>query len=79
MPYSGALSDLKKLLESLGYDAKLYGEHFGKRGGATSAAAHGATDKQLKRLGGWRSDAMPAKYVDLSIPSRISLSELLQE
>ena len=79
VPYSGALSDLKKLMESLGYDAKLYGEHSGKRGGATIAAAHGATDKQLKRLGGWRSDAMPAKYVDLSIPSRISLSELLQK
>ena len=63
----------------LGYDANLYGEHSGKRGSATAAAAHGATDKQLKRLGGWRSDAMPAKYVDLSITSRISMSELLQK
>ena len=79
VPYSGALSDLKKLMSLLGYDANLYGEHSGKRGGATAAAAHGATDKQLKRLGGWRSDAMPAKYVDLSITSRISMSELLQK
>ncbi len=36
-----------------------------EKGGATAAAANGETDKQLKRLGGWRSDAMPAKYVDL--------------
>jgi hypothetical protein len=79
VPYSGALSDLKKLLTSLGYDSSLYGEHSGKRGGATSAAANGATDKQLKRLGGWRSDSMPAKYVDLSVPSRILLSELLHK
>lgn len=79
VPYSAALSDLKKLLSSLGYDATLFGEHSGKRGGATAAAAHGATDKQLKRLGGWRSDAMPAKYVDLSILSRITMSELLQK
>lgn len=79
VPYSGALADMKKLMDSLGYDGKLYGEHSGKRGGATTAAAHGATDKQLKRLGGWRSDAMPAKYVDLSIPSRLSMSELLQK
>jgi hypothetical protein len=79
VPYSGALSDMKKLMSSLGYDAKLNGEHSGKRGGATTAAAHGATETQLKRLGGWRSDAMPSKYVDLSIPSRISLSELLQK
>ena len=78
VPYSGALSDLKKLMISLGYDASLYGEHSGKRGGTTTAAANGATDKQLKRLGGWRSDSMPAKYVDLSIPSRIQLSQLLQ-
>lgn len=79
VPYPTALSDLKKLMTSLGYNASLYGEHSGKRGGATTAAAHGATDKQLKRLGGWRSDAMPAKYVDLSINSRISMSELLQK
>ncbi|EFX70264.1 hypothetical protein DAPPUDRAFT_112895 [Daphnia pulex] len=39
--YSGALSDLKKLLTSLGYDSSLYGEHSGKRGGAISAAANG--------------------------------------
>jgi hypothetical protein len=70
---------MKKLMTLLGYDAKLYGEHSGKRGGATAAANNGATDKQLKRLGGWRSDAMPAKYVDLSISSRLSMSELLQK
>ena len=80
VPYSGALCDLKKLMTSLGYDADVYGEHSGKRGGATAAAAHGATDKQLKRLGGgWRLDAMPAQYVDLSIPSRIEMSKLLQK
>ena len=79
VPYSGALSDMKKLMTNLGYDAKMYGEHSGKRGGATAAAANGATDKQLKRLGGWRSDAMPAKYVDLSINSRISMSQLLKK
>ncbi|KZS08446.1 Uncharacterized protein APZ42_027551 [Daphnia magna] len=77
--YSGALCDMKKLMSTLGYDAKLYGEHSGKRGGATTAAANGATDKQLKRLGGWRSDTMAAKYVDLSINSRISMSQLLQK
>jgi len=64
---------------SLGYDAKFYGEHSGKRGGAIAATANGATAKQLKRLGGWRSDAMPAKYVNLSVNSRISMSELQQE
>ena len=49
------------------------------RGGATTAVANSATYKQLKRLGGWRSDFMPAKYVDLSIPTRILLSEILKK
>jgi hypothetical protein len=71
VPYSSVLSDLKKLLQSFGCDPKLYGEHSGKRGGAT--------ESQLKRLGGWRSDVMPSKYVDLSLPSRISMSQLLQK
>ena len=77
--YSRALSDLKQLMNLLGYDASLYGEHSGKRRGATAAAGNGATDIQLKRLGGWRSDTIPAKYVDLSLKSRISMSKLLQE
>lgn len=79
VPYSGALSDMKKLMTTLGYNAKLYGEHSGKRRGATTAAANGLSEKQLKRLGGWRSDAMPAKYVDLSIPDRIAMSQRLQK
>jgi hypothetical protein len=60
VPYSGALSDMKKLMSTLGYDATLYGEHSGKRGGATAAAANRATENQLKRLGDWRSDTMAA-------------------
>jgi hypothetical protein len=78
VPYSGALTDMKKLMVTLGYDAKLYGEHSGKRGGANTAAANGLTEKPLKRLGGLRSDAMPSKYVDLSIPDRLSMSQKLQ-
>lgn len=50
IPYSGTLCDMKKLISTLGYDAKLYGEPSRKRGGATTAAVNGATDKQLKRL-----------------------------
>ena len=46
---------------------------------ATVVAAHGATESQSKRLGGWRSDVMPSKYIDLSLPSRISMSQRLQK
>jgi hypothetical protein len=43
----------------------------GKEAGQLLRQTMGRTTKltktQLKRLGGWRSDIMPAKYVDLSI------------
>ena len=55
----------KKLLQSLGCDPKLYGEHSGKRGGATAAAVHGTTEIQLKRLGGWCS-RMRLWYINFS-------------
>ena len=79
VPYSGALDDLRKLLNELGYDGKLFGEHSGKRGGATQAVENGMDLETLKRLGGWRSPAMPAKYVDLAIPSRIEISKKMQK
>ena len=63
----------------MGYDGKLYGEHSGKIDGVTTAAAHGETEKQLKPLGFWPSNVMPAQYVDLSISSRLSMSELLEK
>ena len=79
VPYSGALDDLRKLLNELGYDGRLFGEHSGKRGGATQAVENGMDLETLKRLGGWRSPAMPAKYVDLAIPSRIEISKKMQK
>ena len=78
LPYSGALDDLRQLLNELGYDGKLFGEHSGKRGGSTQAAENGMDLETLKRLGGWRSTAMPAKYVHLAVKSRIEMSRKLQ-
>jgi hypothetical protein len=76
--YPGALDDLRNLLDDLGYDGKLFGEHSGKRGGSTQAVENGMDLETLKRLGGWRSCAMPAKYVDLGLKSRIKMSQTLQ-
>jgi hypothetical protein len=79
VPYNGALEDLRRLLDDLGHDGKLFGEHSGKRGGSTQAAENGMDMETLKRLGGWRSTAMPSKYVDLAINSRIQLSRRMQQ
>ena len=79
VPYTGALEDLRHLLNDLGHDGKLFGEHSGKRGGATAAAENGMDMDTLKRFGRWQSTSMPAKYVDLATTSRIQMSKLLQK
>ena len=77
--YGSALDDLRNLLNSLGYDGKLFGEHSGKRGGASAAAESGMDMDTLKRLGHWRSTTIPSKYVDLTSRSRIEMSRQLQK
>ena len=47
-----------------------YGEHSGRRGGTTAAAAAGADINELKLQGRWRSDSMPRHYTDNAIKLR---------
>ena len=74
--YTSCLEDLRELFKNLGKEGR-YGEHSGKRGGASKAAENGMPAEQLKRLGGWKSDSVPQKYVDLTIRSRIEMSKML--
>ena len=76
--YTSCLEDLRELLKNLGVEGR-YGEHSGKRGGATQAAENGMTMPQLKRFGGWRSDDVPQQYVDLTIRARIEMSKMLHK
>ncbi len=77
LSYCTALEDFRNLLTCLGYDPKSYGEHSGKRGGASEAASAGLHLSDLQRLGGWRSQTMPAKYTDLPAEKRIRLASHL--
>ena len=77
--YPAALEDLRRLLTDLGHDSRLYGEHSGKRGGATSAVENGMDMETLQRFGRWRSPSVPAKYVDLGTSARIAMSKVLQK
>ena len=61
--YSTALSDLKLLLTSLGYDASQFGEHSGRRGGATAASDAGVDWTDLMSHGRWKSVATPLGYL----------------
>ena len=76
--YSSCLEDMRGLLKNLGFEGR-YGEHSGRRGGASQAADNGMPAATLKRLGGWKSDDIPQKYVDLTIRSRIEMSKMLQK
>ncbi len=74
-----AVEDFRDILTILGYDASLYSEHSGRRGGATTAANLGMPVDDLQRLGGWRSRQMAAKYTDLNIDKRLSMSDILNK
>ena len=65
--YSTALRDLRSVLSSVGIDPSGYGEHSGRRGGTTAAAAKGATVNELMIQGRWRSESMPRLYTDNAI------------
>ena len=67
LKYHSALSDFKKLFKYFDLDPTGYGEHSGRRGGTTAAAAAGADINELKLQGCWRSDSMPRLYTDNAI------------
>jgi len=74
-----ALEDFRDILTKLGYNAALYSEHSGRRGGATTAANLGMPADDLQRLGGWRSRQTAAKYTELNINKRLSMSDFLNK
>ena len=62
--YNTALRDLRSVLTQIGIDPTGYGEHSGRRGGTTAAAAKGASVNELMLQGRWRSETMPRLYTD---------------
>ena len=64
LKYSTALRDLRSVLTSIGIDPAGYGEHSGRRGSTTAAAAKGASIDELMIQGRWRSETMPRLYTD---------------
>ena len=75
--YSRALADLKDLVSRTGRPGAEYGEHSGRRGGATAAAEAGAKWTDLKKLGRWSSDAAPQLYVENTVKRRSELPLML--
>ena len=65
--YNTALRDLRAALSLIGVDPAGYGEHSGRRGGTTAAAAKGASLDEVMIQGRWRSESMPRLYTDNAI------------
>ena len=64
LKYNTALRDLRSTLRLIGVDPTGYGEHSGRCGGTTAAAAKGASVDELMIQGRWRSESMPCLYTD---------------
>ena len=64
LAYATALKDLRKCLSLVGIDPSGFGEHSGRRGGTTAAAAAGVSIDELMLQGRWRSSDMPRLYTD---------------
>ena len=75
--YSRSLQDLKALIAKTGRSHGSFGEHSGRRGGATAAAKAGAKWTDLKRLGRWASDAAPQLYVENTERRKSQLPQML--
>ena len=64
LSYSKALEDTKAFMAILGRNPADFGEHSGRRGGATAALEAGVSWIDLKRHGRWASDSAPQRYIE---------------
>ena len=74
--YSSCLEESKQLLSKLGIVGR-FGEHSGRRGGATAAAARGGSTEDVQALGGWKSAKCATKYVETTATRKEKISKLL--
>lgn len=75
--YSTAIEQLKGCIAGLGIDSTGFGEHSGKRGGATAAANNGASRDLIRLHGRWKSPSMVDLYVDSTEESKTRISPYL--
>ena len=74
--YSSCLEEGKALLAKLGIEGR-FGEHSGRRGGATAASAHGGSLQDVQQLSQWKTAACASKYVDNSSEQKEKMFRLL--
>ena len=75
LSYTRVRELMKQKLSSMGYDAKKFGMHSFRAGGATAAANAGVPDRLFKRHGRWRSEAAKDGYIKDSVQALLSVSK----
>ena len=73
LSYTRAMELFRHKLTSLGHNAKNYGLHSLRSGGATMAAANHIPDRLIKIHGRWRSDSSKDRYIQHTTQARIDL------
>ncbi len=74
--YTSCLDNSKELLAKLGIEGR-FGEHSGRRGGATAAADNGASLAEIQTLGNWKDPRSASKYIDQSESQKEKITRLL--
>ena len=62
--YTVALSNMRNLLELIGYNGDDYSEHSPRRGMATEGASSGMTESEIQISGGWQDQRSMRLYID---------------
>lgn len=79
VPYTIALPDLRKTLTSIGLNGDEYGEHSGKRGGASHAAKLGMIEEEIRDVGHWKDVRTARLYIDKCTPLRMKRNKKFQD
>jgi hypothetical protein len=62
--YSNAISNLRTLLDQLGYDGSSYSEHSSRRGVATHCSDIGVPEEDIQIARGWTNPRTLQLYID---------------
>ena len=77
LSYPTARENVLNAFTDIGLDAKRFGLHSLRSGGASAAANNGVSDRLFKRHGRWKSDKAKDGYVEDSLKSLLSVSSKL--